>query len=212
MTFAQDERQALCADALAAGPDAPTMCEGWTVTDLMAHLHARENDPVAALSVLVPAFKDLAAKRRRELMSTYGFEGVVAQVADGPKRTSVFGLPGLDARANGVEMYVHHEDIRRAADPVPPARELDQAIEDDLWGKLGMARLTFRKSPVGVVLERTDRPDQTRRAKAGTRTVTLVGLPSELLLYVFGRRTVADVRVIGDPDSIAAFEATKVGV
>ncbi len=188
------------------------MCEGWTVTDLIAHLHARENDPLGALSLLVPPLKEVAAKRRRDLMSTYGFAGVVARVADGPRRTSVFGLPGVDDKANGVEMYVHHEDIRRAADPIPPARVLGQDIEDALWGKLGMAALTFRKSPVGVVLERSDRPGQTRRAKAGTRTVTLVGLPSELLLYVFGRRTVADVRLIGDPDSVTAFESQNVAV
>ena len=39
------EREAL-ADALAsAGPDAPTLCEGWTAHDLAAHLIAREHRP-----------------------------------------------------------------------------------------------------------------------------------------------------------------------
>ena len=39
MTFAHDERLALCDTALTAGPDASTLDEGWTVADLVAHLH-----------------------------------------------------------------------------------------------------------------------------------------------------------------------------
>lgn len=212
MTFAQDERQRLCDTALEAGADAPTLCEGWTVADLVAHLHARENDPVGALSLAVPALKDVATRRRNELITRYGFAGLVEQVANGPKRTSLFGLPGVDEKANGLELYVHHEDIRRAADPVPAPRDLGPAIENDLWSKLAMARMALRKAPVGVVLERSDVAGQTRRAKGGTRTVTVVGLPSELILYVFGRRSAANVKLIGDPDSLAALESAQVGV
>jgi uncharacterized protein (TIGR03085 family) len=104
-------------------------------------------------------------------------------------------------------MYVHHEDIRRAADPSP--RDLGAGVENDLWGRIGMARTAFRKAPVGAVLERSDAPGTTVRAKPGTRTVTLVGTPSELILYAFGRQTVAQVRLIGDPDSVAALESVS---
>jgi hypothetical protein len=40
----------------------------------------------------------------------------------------------------------------------------------------------------------------------------LAGLPEELLLYVYGRRAVADVVVYGDEDATAAFEQALAGL
>jgi uncharacterized protein (TIGR03085 family) len=209
MTFAHDERLALCDDALAAGPDAPTMCDGWTVADLVAHLYIRENDPLASLGVVIPALKDFTARRMTAAVARYGFEGLVEVVRNGPGRWSPFRL--VDEAANSLEMYVHHEDIRRAGTDTSP-RDLGAAVENDLWGRIGMARMAFRKAPVGAVLERSDAPGTTVRAKPGSRTVTLVGTPSELILYAFGRRTVADVRLIGDPDSVADLENVSISL
>ena len=53
MTPVRTERQALCDTMLAAGPDAPTLCEGWSVLDLAAHLVVRENRPDAGLGLVV---------------------------------------------------------------------------------------------------------------------------------------------------------------
>jgi uncharacterized protein (TIGR03085 family) len=51
--YANEERKAL-ADALqAAGPDAPTLCEGWQTRDLAAHLVLRERRPDAAAGILL---------------------------------------------------------------------------------------------------------------------------------------------------------------
>ncbi|MGV8848563.1 MAG: TIGR03085 family metal-binding protein [Propionibacteriaceae bacterium] len=209
MTSSHDERLALCDDALAAGPDAPTLCDGWTVADLVAHLYIRENDPLAALGVVIPALKDFTARRMSAALTRYGFAGLVKVVRNGPGRWSPFRL--FEEAANSLEMYVHHEDIRRAgADPSP--RDLGVAVENDLWGRIGMARMAFRKSPVGVVLERSDMPGTTLRAKPGTRTVTLVAPPSELILYAFGRQTVADVRFVGDPETVAGLEHVHIGM
>jgi len=205
VTYAQDQRLAFCAAALAAGPSAPTLCEGWTVADLTAHLYVRENDPVASLGIVVPSAKDLAERRMDEALGRYGFEPLVAVVRNGPGKWSPFRL--FDAQANTTEMFVHTEDVRRAADPVPPARVLGRAFEDALWKQLGLAKLTLRKSPVGVVLERSDAAGTTLRAKGGDRTVTIVGLPSELTLFVAGRRQVADVQLIGDPDAVSRLRA-----
>ena len=36
--MSRTERAALCNSALEAGEDAPTLCEGWTVKDLVIHL------------------------------------------------------------------------------------------------------------------------------------------------------------------------------
>lgn len=49
------------------------------------------------------------------------------------------------------------------------------------------------------MLERTDRP-QRLRAKAGETTVIVIGKPSELLLFAYGRMADADVQLIGPPE------------
>ncbi len=201
MTFAHDQRLAFCDAALAAGPSAPTLCVGWTVADLTAHLFVRENDLVASLGVVVPPLKDLTERRMDETLDRYGFEPLVEVVRNGPGQWSPHRL--FDEAANTSEMYIHTEDVRRAADPMPAARDLGRAFEDALWKQLAFTKMSLRKSPVGVVLERSDAAGVKTRAKGGTRTVTIVGLPSELVLFVSGRRQVADVQLIGDPDAVA---------
>lgn len=41
MSLATTERSAICDAFLAAGPDRPTLCAGWTTRDLLAHLLVR---------------------------------------------------------------------------------------------------------------------------------------------------------------------------
>ncbi len=212
MTLAQTERLALCDDALAAGPDAPTLDEGWTVADLVAHLYVRESDPLAAIGIMVPPLAGLTRRHMDAALQKFGFEGLVQVVRNGPARWSPMSLPGIDERANGTEMFIHHEDIRRGGSEVPAPRELGRAVEDALWKSAGMAKLLFRRAPVGVVLERSDVPGTELRAKPGTRTVTLVGRPSELTLYMSGRRAAADIRVVGEPDAIAQLESVRTGM
>ncbi|MHB1008097.1 MAG: TIGR03085 family metal-binding protein [Propionibacteriaceae bacterium] len=205
MTFAHDERLALCDDALRVGPEAPTLDEGWTVADLVAHCYIRENDPVAALGITVPTLAPLTSRHMDAALRRHGFEGLAEAVRNGPGRWSPLRLPGVDALVNGTEMFIHHEDIRRGSGEVTP-RDLGRAAEDGLWRGLGIALLTLHKAPVGVVLERAD-SGASRRVKAGTRTVTLVGKPSELTLWVSGRRQAADVRLVGEPDAVATLTA-----
>jgi uncharacterized protein (TIGR03085 family) len=212
MTFAHAERLALCATALSAGPDAATLCEGWTVADLVAHLHIRESDPLAAMGIMVPPLAGLTSRHMDAALQRYGFEGLLEVVRKGPGRWSPLRLPGVDEKVNGTEMYIHHEDIRRAATVVPAPRDLGSAVEDSLWKAAGIAKMTFRKAPVGVVLERSDAAGSEIRAKGGSRTVTLVGRPSELVLYIAGRREVADVQLVGEPAAVAAFESVPVGM
>ena len=48
MSYSREERRALCELLDETGPDAPTLCEGWTTGDLAAHLVLRERRPDAA--------------------------------------------------------------------------------------------------------------------------------------------------------------------
>ena len=60
---------------------------------------------------------------------------------------------------------------------------------------------------VGLVLERLGSAEaggdpDTIRAVSGASIVTLVGQPSEVLLYANGRRPVAEIKVVGEPEAI----------
>jgi hypothetical protein len=52
----------------------------------------------------------------------------------------------------------------------------------------------------------------TPRAKRQAAKVTVTGDPIELLLFAFGRRTVADVKLDGSPEDIASVTNAPVGL
>lgn len=200
MGFAKAERAAFCEAALAVGPSAPTLCEGWDTADLVAHVWTRENDPLALPGVVVPALEKLTAERHRRALQRWGFLGLVELVRHGPPRGSVFSLPGVDELANTLELFVHTEDVRRPNGL--PRRPRSASFEDMVWGRVArLARVAFRGLDVGLVLERDS--GETVRVRRGTSTVAVVGAASELLLFVFGRRSHAAVRLVGKPDAVA---------
>ncbi|MEU7158659.1 TIGR03085 family metal-binding protein [Streptomyces chrestomyceticus] len=199
-THAKRERL-LLADLLeSAGPEGPTLCEGWTARDLAAHVVVRERRPDAAGGLLL---KPLASRLERvqQEFAAKPFDELLRLVRTGPPKLSPFSLKQIDEASNTVEFFVHAEDVRRARPDWTP-RELDPVFSDALWSRLEkMARLLGRKSPVGLVLRRPD--GRTAVAHRGTPVVTVTGEPGELLLFTFGRQTVADVQLDGDKDAVA---------
>ncbi|MGH3341491.1 MAG: TIGR03085 family metal-binding protein [Carbonactinosporaceae bacterium] len=210
--YSRIERAALCRLLTDTGPDAPTLCEGWSTHDLAAHLVARERRPDSGPGLLVPALAGHTERVRGQLLSRpYGT--LVELVASGPPPWSPFGWPGLEQGANTVEFFVHHEDVRRAQDSGEPAeqRQLDPAFEELLWRRLrGSARVLFRRARVGVTLRRPG--GSTCRARAGSPGVSLVGPAQELLLYALGRRSVARVDVVGEESAVRALTETPLGI
>ncbi|MFJ6831216.1 TIGR03085 family metal-binding protein [Streptomyces sp. NPDC091209] len=209
-THAKRERL-LLADLLeAVGPDAPTLCEGWNSRDLAAHVVVRERRPDAAGGLVV---KQLAPRLER-VMAEFAekpYEELIELVRTGPPRFSPFNLKQLDEASNVVEFYVHTEDVRRAQPDWSP-RELDAVFQEALWSRLERtARLMGRGAPTGVVLRRPN--GQTAVLNKGTPVVTVTGEPSELLLFAFGRQSVADVELDGDKDAITKLhEAKQLGI
>ncbi|WP_428955275.1 TIGR03085 family metal-binding protein [Streptomyces sp. cg35] len=205
-THAKRERL-LLADLLeAAGPEAPTLCEGWTARDLAAHVVVRERRPDAAGGTLV---KQLASRLERVQgeFAEKPYEELIQLIRTGPPRFSPFSLKQIDEAANVVEFYVHAEDVRRAQADWSP-RELDPVFAEVLWSRLErMARVVGRKAPVGLVLRRPD--GRTAVAHRGAPVVTVTGEPSELLMYTFGRQDAADVEVEGDKAAITQLSETK---
>ena len=199
MSYSREERLALCALLDKTGPDAPTLCEGWTTGDLAAHLVLREHRPDAAGGVIGGPLAGYTARVQQRIRARTPFRDLVRSIRSGPPRLSVMALPGMDERANSVEFFVHHQDVRRAAAAWEP-RELGNGESDMLWQRLRMARFMLRKAPVGVELARDDieeAPAYRITARNATPAVTVVGSPAELTMWVMGRRTAARVRMDG---------------
>lgn len=207
---ARRERRELAELLLQVGPAASTLCEGWTTTDLAAHLVVRESRPDAAVGIVAAPLAGWTDRVQRSVASQ-PYPELVRKVRTGPPTLSVFSLPGVDGAANLVEFYVHHEDVRRGTPDWQP-RDLPPDLADLLWGRLStMSRLLFRKVPVGVVLERTDGSGGSVVAHTDPDPVTLRGTAGELLLRAYGR-TAVQVETTGSAPAIAAFESAPLGV
>src|SRR5574341_686747 len=209
VTFARTERAALSELLRHVGPDAPTLCEGWATADLAAHLVARERRPDHNPGLLLPSMRGWTDRVRNGIKQR-PFTELVHLIETGPPRLSQFGLiPGLDSLVNSAELFIHHEDVRRARPGWEP-RELPAEVEARLWQRLRQGgRAFFRRAPVGVVLRTPG--GETVTVKRGSPTVTLTGKPSELLLYGFGRGDHARVAADGDAAAVGSLSATRFG-
>jgi uncharacterized protein (TIGR03085 family) len=218
MTYARDERLALCALLDKTGPGAPTLCEGWTTRDLAAHLVLREHRPDAGAGLLGGPLAGHTRRVQRKIAGRTPYQHLVKEIRDGPPRISLYGLPGADERLNLVEFFVHHEDVRRGSPGWEP-RDIGSDLADVLWTRLRMAKFVLRKAPVGVEFARDDLPDpgpgdgagpRVRiTAKARTPVVTVIGPPAELTMWTSGRTTAARVRLDGSDAAVSALQAAS---
>jgi uncharacterized protein (TIGR03085 family) len=207
---ARRDRRELAELMLATGPAAPTLCEGWTTADLAAHLVVRESRPDAAAGILLSPFAGWTDRVTRAT-ATQSYPELVRKVRTGPPTLSVFSVPGMDGLGNLIEYFVHHEDVRRAQGDWQP-RALPADLADELWGRLRqLARLMYRRVPVGVTLVRTDGAGGEIVARKGAPMVTLRGTAQELVLRSYGRRAV-QLEVDGDPSAVAAFESATIAI
>jgi uncharacterized protein (TIGR03085 family) len=207
--LARAERAELCDSALEAGPDAPTLCDGWTVRDLIAHLLIREGSPAAA-GIVVPF---LARWNETEMRRVAGkdFAASVQRLRSGPPRLSPYAVPRLEGLLNALEYFVHHEDIRRARPGWQP-RPLGDTSQKVLWSMVRTAgKGLARRVPVGLSLQNAT-TGSTVRLSTGDGEATVRGLPSEVTLFLFGRREQADVELLGDDEALARLNRTDLGI
>lgn len=189
------ERLELCDLLLELGPDAPTLCEGWTTADLAAHLVLREH---------FHRWSD----SQRAVEKARGLDAIVARLRAGAPLIP-WRLPRVRSVLNGLEYFIHHEDARRAngRDPRPQVADLESLS----WRMVGYSarRVARGIRPYGVELIR---PDGARRRYGTGSMATLSGPASELVLYLSGRRSTARVTLGGEAGAIAAVEAAKLAV
>jgi len=207
MTAARRERSALVDTLRAVGPDAPTLCEGWKTRDLAAHLVVRERRPDATVGIALAFLAGYTAKVQNKVAQSTSWDDLVEMISSGPPVYSPFKL--LDAVANLGEMFIHHEDVRRAVDGWQP-RVLDESTVAALGRQLGLlSRMTLTKQPAPIVLRTTDGRQIARVGRGDAVTVT--GEPQELVLFVAGRDAV-QVEFDGDPQAVAAVRAARRGL
>jgi uncharacterized protein (TIGR03085 family) len=207
MTAAQRERAALVETMRTVGPGAPTLCGDWTTRDLAAHLVVREGRLDATAGVAVPFLAGYTAKVQRQVTESTEWDELLDKIASGPPLYSPFKI--LDPVANLGEMFIHHEDVRRAQSNWEP-RQLDDAMVKALVRRLPlMARLTLARAPARVSL-RT--PDGKALATVGRGpALTVTGEPQELLLFISGRDPVR-LEFDGDAALVEAVRASRRGL
>ncbi len=214
MTLAQSERAALADLFLELGPDQPTLCQGWETGDLLAHLLVRERRPDAALGVVVKPLAGWAAHVSAEYKKRPWTEQVEL-LRSGPPPYSPLGWGALDEKANGMEMFIHHEDARRGQPDWQP-RELDETTRALLIPMVvsPLVGRGLRKLGVPVTARLTDEPGERERPiiLVPAADVDIVGAPqgvivrgavAEILLWLSGRSEVR-LEFEGDPVGVAA--------
>ncbi|MDL9936340.1 TIGR03085 family metal-binding protein [Gordonia sp. ABSL1-1] len=210
MTSAQNERAALVETLRTVGPDAPTLCDGWTTRDLVAHLVVRERRPDTAPGILIPRFAAHTEKVRRQTAAGE-WDVLLGQLADGPPVYSPMAL--VDRWANLAEMFVHHEDVLRggvAPDSDWTPRALDAQLQRDLRTPAkSIGKMSLKKVPATVTLRTLDGDDLVTAGSGSPVTVT--GAVGELVLFAFGRAPV-NLEFSGDASAIAAVQASKRGL
>jgi uncharacterized protein (TIGR03085 family) len=207
---ARHERTELAELMLVTGPEAPTLCAGWTTKDLAAHLVVRESRPDAGLGLVLPPLSGWTDRVTRAATSQT-YPELVRKVRTGPPTLSFFSIPGVDGAANLVEYFVHHEDVRRAQPGWEP-RDLPPDLSDELWKRLRQTgRLMYRRVPVGVTLVRTDGDGDRLVVRSGDPMVTVSGSAQDLLLRTYGR-TAVRVEVDGEESAIAALDAAELSL
>ncbi|MDO4783921.1 MAG: TIGR03085 family metal-binding protein [Propionibacteriaceae bacterium] len=204
MNFADEQRAELARLLERVGPQAPTLAGDWTTHDLAAHLWVRENDPLSLPGIALTAFAPLTGRRMDRARQRYSYAELVRRF----RRPRVWTKAMRPA--NGAEFFLHRIDVLRAdhtleyAPPTP-------SDEDALWGKVRLVSLRLRRAKTAIVVERAD-TGATHRVGAGAEIVTILGKPSELLLFLSGRGRFAHVEFIGPARRVEQVRGLDLGL
>ena len=184
----RSERHELATTFRAVGPEADTLIKGWTAWDLAAHVAATEQQRGVPTFVgrtvvvrygwrLNDTFRPVMAMDLRRIRR-HGFHWAVQRLErPGPRlleRSTVVPVSVF-------EMFVHHEDVRRANDlersiPVP------DLVPSILW------LLRYHRRLLADISVLVRLPDGTQLSSSeGTASVTVKGQPEEVLLWLAGR-------------------------
>jgi uncharacterized protein (TIGR03085 family) len=207
-SYARRERSELADLLLRTGPDAPTLCAGWTTRDLAAHLVIRERRPDASLAVLIPPLAGHGEHVRKQ-KAAEPYERIVDEVRNPPWWSPVSNAV-TDELANALEFFIHHEDVRRGAPGWEP-RVLDTGEQKAIWnGVRFTARIGLRRLHLPLLLRAPGFGEV--RVGGDTAQGTLTAEPSELALFVSGRQRAAKVDIDAPPETAEALRTAKLNI
>lgn len=204
------ERHELCDLFTDLGPDAPTLCEGWTTRHLAAHLALRERDLRAGPGIL---FGGPFARYTDKLMAkemARPYEQIVDRVRTPPPGPLSIGA--IRRALSFSEYLTHHEDVRRPNGRAPRTDRPD--LQAETWKMIErMGGFMIRKAKTGrsVTALATGTTTGSKTFGDGPK-VAITGEPVEILLFLQGRRTAAIVDLTGAADDIAAVERGNFGL
>lgn len=168
---------------------ANSLCAGWTVEDVAAHLITRERNVLAGIGLVVPGLH-FVHDRRIEREKAKGHKYIISKLEKYPW----WMASGL----NTAEFYIHNEDMLRG-DLKMGRPEPNNEAQEILWGALkGIAK--FRKHELADLGSITIENNKTGAVisvpnKNNPVNTAVSGRPSELLLYIYGRRDAAKVTI-----------------
>ena len=202
-SLARRERQALCDLALTLDAADPTLCGGWDLSLLLAHLIVRERRLLKASGIMIPALAPVTERAMAKEAAT-GVPAMVALLRTPP--LTPYSLPFIERFTQTLEYFVHHEDVRRAQPGWSP-RELPAEDVEELWSLVSRSGAYLgRGLPVPTRLARSDRPGTSATFKKGDDPVVVTGPVGELVLWVFGRSAVRDITYDGPDEAVARLQ------
>ncbi|HMC39350.1 MAG TPA: maleylpyruvate isomerase family mycothiol-dependent enzyme [Acidimicrobiales bacterium] len=210
----QVERDALCSTLHEVGADAPTLCSAWSAIDVAAHLVVSEAyggwPMVAAYRLrrfLPPAVTRTGMRslqsvgdRQMRRARARGWDWLLGRLAGGPP--AAYERQGV-ASVRWIEEWIHHEDVRRANGV--GVRVGSAEIDEALWDA-GLVLTGFPEFlPGREGLELATTAGRAHRLGA-TSKVRIEGRPGEILLFLAGRASAAEVEVTGDQAYLARLD------
>ena len=170
-----------------------TLCEGWDVADLAAHLVVREHGGILARFGIVLPFLQRYHDRAIAKQKAVGIDGTIAKLHHIP-------WWGTHLRFNIIEFYVHNEDILRGG--LKRQRQLSPELETELSRlapgliKLRLAGLDKRLA-ITTIDSRTDDVLWKQPTTDNREPIILTALPGEFILLTMGRGRQASISIEG---------------
>lgn len=168
---------------------AKTLCDGWSVEDLAAHLVTRERNIIGGIGLVVPGLQKLHDKRLARV-ATHGHEYIIEKLQKYP-----WYMP---ASLNIAEFWVHNEDFLRGdlkMSRSKPSKDDNEIIWSSLKG-LAKVRNSMVKDLGNVTLHNIETREKLQfTSKKSNKKTTISGTAGELLLYFYGRRKAAKVTI-----------------
>lgn len=190
--FVKSERQFMVDILKKLTPEqwkAKTLCEGWSVEDLAAHMVSRERNIIGGIGLVVPGLHRLHDKRI-ERVSARGHQYILEKLSKYPSH--------MPASLNTAEFWVHNEDILRGElnmDRPPPNKAVNVVLWSSLKGLVKVKKsLVVDIGNADLVNSETNEHIRIRFDKK-PKITTITGTAGELLLFFYGRRKAAKVSI-----------------